>query len=486
MLNWQQILNNSTLIQTGLLINGNWETDRNKAKVFNPFNNELIAEIAEATKEDIKESINSALAAYLTWRDTNTKVKAKVLRRWFELMLENVDDLAKIMTLENGKPLSESKAEIYYAASYLEWYAEECRRIDGNIIPSNQVMQKIMIIKQAIGVCVAISPWNFPTAMLARKVAPAIAAGCSIIARPSSQTPLSALAFAKLALDAGLPSGVFNILLGDSSLIANALCKSDVVKKISFTGSTEVGIELYKNSADTMKRISLELGGNAPFIVFKDADIIKAVSELIKNKFRNSGQTCICANRVFIENSIKDEFLSLLKLEVAKLKVGNGMDIENSIGPLINKKAIEHTIELVNDAISKGAELVLGGNEHSLGGNFFEPTILINCNNKMRIFNEEIFAPVIAIYDFYLDEEVIELANNTKYGLASYFYSNDINRIFNISEKLEYGMVGINTGVISAENVPFGGIKHSGLGREGGRYGIEEYLNIKYLCLNLN
>lgn len=486
MLNWQQFLNNSTLIQTGLLINGNWETDRKKTKVFNPFNNEVIAEVAKATKEDIYESINSSLVAYLSWRDTTPKLKAKILRKWFELMLENLDDLAKIMTLENGKPLSESKAEVYYAASYLEWYAEECRRIDGNIIPSNQTMEKIMVIKQAIGVCVAISPWNFPTAMLARKVAPAIAAGCSVIARPSSQTPLSALALAKLALDAGLPAGVFNVLLGNSSLIASELCKSDVVKKLSFTGSTEVGIQLYKNCADTMKRISLELGGNAPFIVFKDADMIKTVNELIKNKFRNSGQTCVCANRVFIENSIKDKFLTQLKLEVTKLKVGNGMDIENSIGPLINKKAIEHTIALVNDAISNGAKLILGGNKHSLGGNFFAPTILINCNSKMRIFNEEIFAPVIAIYDFYSDDEVIELANNTKYGLASYFYSNDMNRIFNISEKLEYGMVGINTGVISAENIPFGGIKHSGLGREGGHYGIEEYLNIKYLCLNLN
>lgn len=484
MLNWQQILTKPTLVQSGLLINGNWEVDRKKIKVLNPFDNSIIAEVAEATNEDIDNAINSASAAFLSWKNTLAKTRAKVLCKWFDLMLENVEDLAKIMTLENGKPLVESQAEIYYAASYLEWYAEECNRSDSSIIPANQSMQKIMVIKQPVGVCAAISPWNFPSAMLARKVAPAIAAGCSIIVRPSSQTPLSALAFAKLALEAGLPAGVLNILTGDSTLIASELCKSDIVRKLSFTGSTEVGIDLYRKSAATMKRISLELGGNAPFIVFADANINKAVEGLTNNKFRNSGQTCICANRVFIANSIADDFIALLKNEVSQLKIGNGMDIQNNIGPLINQKAIEYTRALINDAVTKGAKLISGG--ESLGGNFFAPTILANCNSNMRIFHEEIFAPVIAIYNFHSDSEAIELANDTQYGLASYFYTNDTGRIFAMAEQLEYGMVGINTGAISAANIPFGGIKHSGLGREGGHSGLDEYLDLKYICLKLN
>ncbi|MFN7094017.1 MAG: NAD-dependent succinate-semialdehyde dehydrogenase, partial [Burkholderiales bacterium] len=439
MIKWQELLTNPKLINTGLLINGNWIYDREQLAVVNPADGHIIATVAKVTAEDVDLAITTAYEAFLNWKLTNCKEKSRLLRQWQELMLANVNDLAKIITLESGKPLQEAQGEVIYAASYLEWFAEETKRLEGKIIPPNKLTQRILVSREPIGVCAAITPWNFPSAMLTRKVAPAIAAGCAIIARPSSQTPLSALALGYLALDAGLPAGLFNVIVGESELISNKLNACDKVRKLSFTGSTAVGVKLYQESAPTLKRLSLELGGNAPFIVFDDANLDQAVDGLIKNKFRNAGQTCVCANRIFVANVVHEAFSHKLVAQMQSLKVGNGLDTDTDIGPLINKQAVEHAQALIADAIGKGAQLLLGGESSKVGGNFFTPSILINCTPEMRIFNEEIFAPIVAIYRFNTDEEVIQLANATPYGLASYCYTLNTQRLFKVTESLEYG-----------------------------------------------
>jgi succinate-semialdehyde dehydrogenase / glutarate-semialdehyde dehydrogenase len=485
MLNWDELLINPKLIRPGLLINGQWNFEGSHTSVTNPADGKTIANIINATSANIELAILTSWQAFALWKSRTAKERSICLRRWYDLMIDNVDDLAKIITLEAGKPLAEAKNEVLYAASYLEWFSEEAKRVYGDIIPANTLGQKALVLKQPIGVCAAITPWNFPSAMLTRKVAAALAAGCTMIARPSSQTPLSVLALGYLALEAGIPNGVFNIITGDSNLISQKLCASNTIRKLSFTGSTEVGMDLYRQSANSIKRLSLELGGNAPFIIFEDANLNSAIAGLIRSKFRNAGQTCVCANRVFVSRSIYDEFIKKLTPQVADLKVGNGLDTGIDIGPLINLSAKEHAQNLMEDALNLGANLVYGNTEHPLGGNFFMPTILGNCSTKMRVFNEEIFAPIIAIYTFDNDDEVVRLANDTPFGLASYFYTQNQQRIFNISENLEYGIVGVNSGTISAENVPFGGIKHSGFGREGSKYGLDDYIDTKYICLNV-
>lgn len=478
---------NPELIQTGLLINGKWiNTNRDLFPVFNPATSEEICKISIATEDDLLSAVNSAQLAMKEWQKYTAKERGKIIKTWGELITINVDDLAKILTLEQGKPLTEAKGEILYGASYFEWYAEEAKRIYGETIPANQPKQKITVQYEPIGVCAAITPWNFPNAMLARKIAPAIAAGCAMIAKPASQTPLSANALAYLGLKAGIPAGLLNVIHGHSGQIGEFFCSNPAIRKLTFTGSTEVGVWLYQNCANTMKKMSLELGGNAPLIVFEDADIDIAVEGIIKSKFRNSGQTCVCSNRIFIHNSIKNTVIEKLRIEIAKLKLGNGLDATTHLGPLIDNKAVIHAKSLVDDAIMNQAKLITGGNiDTNLGGLFFQPT-LINCETtNLRLFKEEIFAPILAVYGFDSDEEVIELANNTPYGLASYFFSQNIKRIYHVAEALQYGMVGVNTGIISAENVPFGGVKMSGLGREGGHQGIEEYLQSKYICISL-
>ncbi len=478
---------NPELIQTGLLINGKWiNTNRDLFPVFNPATSEKICKISIATEDDLLSAVNSAQLAMKEWQKYTAKERGKIIKTWGELITTNADDLAKILTLEQGKPLTEAKGEILYGASYFEWYAEEAKRIYGETIPANQPKQKITVQYEPVGVCAAITPWNFPNAMLARKVAPAIAAGCAMIAKPASQTPLSANALAYLGLKAGIPAGLLNVIHGHSGQIGEFFCSNPAIRKLTFTGSTEVGVWLYQNCANTMKKMSLELGGNAPLIVFEDADIDIAVDGIIKSKFRNSGQTCVCSNRIFIHNSIKNTVIEKLRIEIAKLKLGNGLDATTHLGPLIDNKAVIHAKSLVDDAIMNQAKLITGGNiDTTLGGLFFQPT-LINCETtNLRLFKEEIFAPILAVYGFDSDEEVIELANNTPYGLASYFFSQNIKRIYHVAEALQYGMVGVNTGIISAENVPFGGVKMSGLGREGGHQGIEEYLQSKYICISL-
>ena len=478
---------NPDLIQTGLLIDGEWiATDRDTFVVNNPVNNEELCRISIATNSDMQRAVISAENAMKSWQKTAIKERSRIIRTWGDLLTANVEDLAKILTLEQGKPLVEAKGEILYGASYFEWYAEEAKRVYGETIPANLTNQRVLIHHEPIGVCAAITPWNFPNAMLARKVAPALAAGCAMVAKPASQTPLSANALAYLGIQAGLPAGLFNIIHGHSGQIGEFLCSSQTIKKLTFTGSTEVGIWLYQNCANTMKKMSLELGGNAPLIVFEDANIDIAVEGIIKSKFRNSGQTCVCSNRIFIHNSIRNTVIEKLKLQISKLKLGNGLENGIDLGPLIDAKAITHAKSLIEDALANQAQLICGGDiSYEHGELFFKPT-LINCqNNQLRLFKEEIFAPILAVYGFDSDEEVIGLANSTPYGLASYFFSQNINRIYKIAEALEYGMVGVNTGIISAENVPFGGIKMSGMGREGGHHGIEEYLQTKYICLNL-
>ncbi|MEI6749389.1 MAG: NAD-dependent succinate-semialdehyde dehydrogenase [Bacteroidales bacterium] len=477
-------LKDKSLLKTLCFIDGEW-IDSAAGKYFeivNPFSNSKIADIPQLTDSQVEEAILAASAAFKTWKNVLVTERTVLLKKWNDLILENVEDLAKIMVLEQGKPLKEAIAEIKYSASYIEFYAEEAKRIYGDILPSPFHNTRIFIVKQPVGVVGIITPWNFPAAMLMRKVAPALASGCTCIVKPDKNTPLTALALIELAVRAGIPKGVINMITGDSAKIGEAFTNSSLVKKISFTGSTEVGKLLMKNSSRTLKKITLELGGNAPFIVFEDANINNAIDGLIESKFRNAGQTCVCANRVFIHKSILTEFCIMLTEKVAKLKVGNGLE-NNDIGPLINQEAIQKIERLVFDAICKGATVLLGGKRHELGNQFFEPTILSGISVDMDIFCAEIFGPVLAISSFDTIDEVITLANDTKQGLASYFYSSDMNNIWKVAEELEYGMVGVNSGAISSALIPFGGVKESGFGREGSKYGIEEYLNIKYIHL---
>jgi succinate-semialdehyde dehydrogenase/glutarate-semialdehyde dehydrogenase len=479
-------LNDPTLLNSSLFINDQWIASEKQFEVRNPANGQLIAEVANATVQQAQSAIEAAEAAFPAWAAKTGKQRAEVLRKWFDLILLHTDDLATILTTEQGKPFIEARGEVVYAASFVEWFAEEAKRVSGEVMSSTWTDKRMVILKQPIGVCAAITPWNFPLGMITRKVAPAVAAGCSIVIKPAEQTPLSALALVELARRAGLPAGVLSVVTADSQNsieIGKLLCSSKTVRHISFTGSTPVGRILMQQSAPTVKKMALELGGHAPFIVFEDADIDAAVEGAVQSKYRNAGQTCVCTNRFYVHSSLYDTFVTKLAAKVKSIQVGDGMTEGVLQGPMIDGQALEKVEQHVRDAVRKGATLVSGGKPHALGGFFYEPTLLSNVNNDMQIMSEETFGPVAAVMKFETESEVIAAANNTDFGLASYFYSRDIGRIWRVAEKLEYGMVGINTGLISNEVAPFGGVKQSGLGREGSRYGMDEYLEMKYLCM---
>ena len=479
-------LKNKSLFKQQCFIDGQWlNADNGQViQVVNPATDEIIGTVPKMGGNETKKAINAAQTAQIAWRKKTAKERSVILRRWYELMEENKDDLALILTLEQGKPLAEAKGEIQYGASYLEWFAEEAKRVYGDTIPGHAANKRISVIKQPIGVTAAITPWNFPNAMITRKAGPALAVGCSMVLKPASMTPYSALALGVLAEEAGLPPGVFNIITGSSGEIGGELTSNPIVRKLTFTGSTEIGAQLIQESAGTVKKLSMELGGNAPFIVFEDADIDAAVEGAMMSKYRNAGQTCVCANRFYVHDSVYDQFIEKFKHAVTKLKVGNGLNKDVTIGPLIDRNALKKVKEHIDDAVNKGATVVMGGK--ALEGCFFEPTILSNVPFNALVSKEETFGPLAPVYRFETEEEVIHLANDTEFGLASYFYANDISRITRVSEALEYGIVGINTGLISNEMAPFGGIKASGLGREGSKYGIDDYLEIKYLCLGIH
>lgn len=480
-------LNNKDLLIGKCLINGKWLDADNgkKIEVVNPANNEIILSVPDMGNDETNLAILAAYKAFPKWSSLTAGARSDFLRKWFELIIKNADDLAMIMTKEQGKILAEAKTEIKYAASFVEWYAEEAKRAYGEIIPSHLPNSQILVTKEPVGVMAAITPWNFPAAMITRKIAPALAAGCTCIIKPAIQTPLTAIALGKLAVDAGIPNGVINIVTGDAKIIGQELCSNKLVRKLSFTGSTTIGKLLMQQCAADVKKLSLELGGNAPLIVFSDADIQNAVKGTIASKFRNSGQTCICANRIFVHESIYEEFLQELKLKVSQFTVGDGLDEKVDIGPLISKAAIDKACQLLEDAVNKGAKILCGGKISNIGSNFFEPTIIADCHKDMRVFSEEIFAPIAPIFKFKNDDEAIDMANDTEFGLASYFYTKDLARSHKIASQLQFGMVGINEVAISTAVAPFGGIKESGFGREGSHYGMEEYLQCKYILLKI-
>jgi succinate-semialdehyde dehydrogenase/glutarate-semialdehyde dehydrogenase len=477
-------LKDPTLLRHQCYLNGGWvDADSGATRtVTNPATGRAIGAVPVLLGAETRRAIEAADRAWPAWRSKTAKERGSVLRKWFELMMANVDDLALILTTEQGKALTEAKGEVTIAAAYVEWFAEEARRIYGDVIPTIANDRRLVVIKEPVGVCAAITPWNFPSSMITRKVAPALAAGCPVVIKPAQATPLSALALAELAHRAGFPAGVLNVLTGKASAIGAELCANPTVRKLSFTGSTEVGRALMQDVAPTIKKLSLELGGNAPFIVFDDADLDAAADGAIISKFRNSGQTCVCANRLFVHEKVYDAFAAKLADRVRALKVGPGTEPGVAQGPLIDANAVAKVEEHIADATAHGAKIVTGGKRHSLGGSFFEPTVLADVTAEMKIFREETFGPVAPLIRFSSDAEVIELANRTEYGLASYFYSRDIGRIWRVAEGLEYGMVGVNTGLITTEVAPFGGVKQSGLGREGSKYGIEEYVEVKYVC----
>ena len=480
-------LKDPSLFKTQSYLNGTWiNADSGKRfDVDNPADGAIIASVADCGAVETQRAIAAADAALPAWRAMTAKARASILRKWYELILANADDLALILTTEQGKPLPEAKGEILYGASFIEWFAEEGKRTYGDTIPSPQGDKRIIVIKQAIGVTAAITPWNFPNAMITRKVGPALAAGCTMVLKPAEQTPLSALALAELAERAGVPKGVFNIITGDARAIGGELCASPIVRKLSFTGSTEVGRILMKQCAPTIKKLSLELGGNAPFIVFDDADLDAAAEGLMASKYRNAGQTCVCANRVYVQAGVYDQFTDKIKAKMTALKVGAGTEAGVNLGPLIDAQGLAKVEDHVADAIAKGAKLVLGGKRSARGGLFYEPTLLRDVPLTAKVTREETFGPVAPLIKFDSEADVIGLANASEFGLAAYFYSRDVGRVFRVGEALESGMVGINTGIFSNEVAPFGGVKQSGLGREGSKYGIEDYLEIKYLCLGL-
>jgi succinate-semialdehyde dehydrogenase/glutarate-semialdehyde dehydrogenase len=481
------LLKDASLLKTDAYLNGQWVSSESLFDVHDPATGRKLASVANLGAAHAEQAIAAANAALPGWRNKTAKERHAALMRWFRLLMDHTDDLARILTAEQGKPYAEAKGEIAYGASFVEWFAEEAKRVSGETVPQFDNSRRLMVIKQAIGVCAAITPWNFPLAMITRKVAPAIAAGCTVIIKPAEQTPLTALAAAELAQRAGIPPGVINVLCADSAnsiAIGKVLCSSDVVRHLSFTGSTEVGRILMAQSAPTVKKLSLELGGNAPFIVFDDADLDSAVEGAMASKYRNAGQTCVCANRIYAQASVYDAFVAKLASKAQALRVGNGFDDGVAQGPLIDDAAVRKVEEHVADAVSKGARIVTGGKRAmQLGAQFFEPTVLADVTPAMRLSREETFGPVAPVFKFSTEADAIALANDTEFGLASYFYSRDVGRIFRVAESLEYGMVGINTGLISAEHVPFGGVKQSGLGREGSRHGMEEYVEMKYLCL---
>ncbi len=478
-------LEDSNLLRQQCYLNGLWVGGESDFPVRNPASGAELARVPRLGAAETRAAIAAADAAWPAWRSRTAKERAAVLRRWFELMNQHADDLALLMTAEQGKPLAEAKGEVAYAASFVEWFAEEAKRAYGETIPAVAADKRMLVIKQPIGVCAAITPWNFPAAMITRKVAPALAAGCTVVVKPAEQTPLTALALAELAHRAGFPAGVFNVITGDPVAIGGELTSNPTVRKLSFTGSTEVGRLLMGQCAPSIKKLSLELGGNAPFIVFDDADLDAAVEGAMISKYRNTGQTCVCANRLLVQDGIYEAFAAKLAAKVATLKVGEGTEAGVTQGPLIDADALAKVEAHIADAVAHGARVLAGGRRHEKGGTFFQPTVLADVTPAMRVAREETFGPVAPLFRFKTEEEAIALANATEFGLASYFYSRDIGRIFRVGEALEYGMVGVNTGLISNEVAPFGGIKQSGLGREGSKYGLEEYLEVKYLCLGL-
>ncbi|HCB2272504.1 TPA: NADP-dependent succinate-semialdehyde dehydrogenase [Citrobacter koseri] len=480
-------LNDPTLFRQQAFIEGQWRDARSgdTIAVTNPANGQPLGSVPKMGAEETREAIDAANRALPTWRALTAKARANILRRWFNLMMEHQDDLARLMTLEQGKPLAEAKGEISYAASFIEWFAEEGKRIYGDTIPGHQADKRLIVIKQPIGVTAAITPWNFPSAMITRKAGPALAAGCTMVLKPASQTPFSALALAELANRAGVPAGVFNVITGSAGAVGNELTSNPLVRKLSFTGSTEIGRQLMEQCAKDIKKVSLELGGNAPFIVFDDADLDNAVEGALASKFRNAGQTCVCANRLYVQDGVYDRFAEKLQQAVSKLHLGDGLQADVTTGPLIDEKAVAKVQEHIADALEKGAKVLCGGKAHALGGNFFQPTILVDVPNNAKVAKEETFGPLAPLFRFKDEADVIAQANDTEFGLAAYFYARDLSRVFRVGEALEYGIVGINTGIISNEVAPFGGIKASGLGREGSKYGIEDYLEIKYMCIGL-
>ena len=477
-------LKDSDLFRQQAYLGGRWcDADSGATlEVNDPATGEILGTVPLMGANETWRAIEAAKDAFVEWGRRPAKERSVLMRRWYDLIMANVDDLGALMTAEQGKPLDEAKGEVAYAASFLEWFAEEAKRVYGDTIPSPWKDRRLVVIKQALGVCAAITPWNFPAAMIARKAAPALAAGCTMLAKPAESTPFSALALAVLAERAGIPAGVFNVLTGDAKEIGGEMTSNPDVRKITFTGSTEIGRLLMKQSADTIKKLSLELGGNAPFIVFDDADLDAAVEGAIISKYRNAGQTCVCANRLYVQASVYDAFAEKLVAAVAELKVGNGFEPGVQQGPLIDFAAVEKIEDHIQDAVAKGGSVLLGGRRHALGQTFFEPTVLAGVTPQMKVAREETFGPLAPLFRFETDEEGIQMANDTEFGLASYFYSRDIGRVWRAAEALECGMVGINTGLISNEVAPFGGVKQSGLGREGSHYGIEDFLEIKYLC----
>ena len=478
-------LKNSALFRQQCFIGGQWvdADDGKTSDVTNPANGEVIGTIPKMGAAETDRAIAAAGDAFAGWRGRTAKARANILRKWFELIVANADDLALILTSEQGKPLAEARGEVLYGAAFIEWFAEEGRRAYGDIIPAHMTNKRILVLKQPVGVVASITPWNFPSAMLTRKAGPALAAGCPFVAKPAHETPYSALALAVLAEQAGLPAGIFNVITGPASVIGKAMTDSPVVKKITFTGSTEVGKILMRQCAGSIKKVGLELGGNAPFIVFEDADLDAAVEGAIMCKYRNSGQTCVCANRIYVHDQVYDAFLEKFTAAVAKIKVGDGLAKGVTQGPLINDQAVEKVEQHIADAVQKGGKVVAGGKRHRLGGTFFQPTVITGVTSKMLVAKEETFGPVAAIFRFRTESQAIRMANDTEFGLAAYFYTRDVGRVWRVAEALEYGIVGINEGIISTEVAPFGGVKESGLGREGGSEGIEEYLDTKYIAL---
>jgi len=478
-------LSDPALFREQCYINGQW-ADADSGEVIavtNPATGEVLGTIPKMGAAETRRAIEAAEKAWPAWRDLLAKERATILRRWFNLIMENQEDLARLMTLEQGKPLAEAKGEVVYGASFIEWFAEEAKRVYGDTIPQHQADKRIVVIKQSIGVVAAITPWNFPNAMITRKCAPALAAGCPVVIKPATQTPYSAFALAELAERAGIPAGIINIVTGSAQAIGGEMTSSPIVRKLSFTGSTGVGKLLMQQCASTVKKVSMELGGNAPFLVFDDADLDAAVEGAIISKFRNTGQTCVCANRILVQEGVYDAFAAKLSAAVQKLKVGPGLEEGNTQGPLIDQAALDKVEEHVADAKSKGAKIVLGGARHERGGTFYQPTVLTGVTTAMKVTHEETFGPIAPLFRFKTEEEGIAMANDTEFGLAAYFFARDIGRIWRVGEALESGMVGINTGLISTEVAPFGGVKESGIGREGSKYGIDEFLEVKYLCM---